>query len=37
VKFAAGVVCRGKVEFVNPAAEPRTVPQGNYANVRIEF
>ena len=37
VKFAAGVVCRGKVEFVNPGAEPRTVPQGNYANVRIEF
>ena len=37
VHFAAGVGCRGKVEFVNPLAAAKTVPAGNYTNVQIEF
>ncbi len=37
VHFAPGVVCHSKVEFVNPSAEPKTVPVGNYTNVLIEF
>lgn len=28
--FGAGVVCEGQVEFVNEAAEPKTVPPGTY-------
>jgi len=37
VHFAAGVTCRGKVEFSNPTTETKTVPPGNYTNVLIEF
>ena len=37
VHFAAGVVCRNKVEFLNPLAEAKTVPIGNFTNVQIQF
>jgi UDP-N-acetylglucosamine pyrophosphorylase len=30
IHFAAGVVCEGKVEFLNAGPEPRTVPAGTY-------
>ena len=32
VKFAADVICRGKVEFVNKSAETKTVASGIYSN-----
>jgi hypothetical protein len=32
VKFGPGVVCRGRVTFVNASAEPRTVAPGVYAD-----
>lgn len=37
IKFAQGVVCRGKVDFVNPSAEVKTVAAGTYANERREL
>jgi uncharacterized protein YaiE (UPF0345 family) len=37
VKFAPGVVCRGKVEFANAAAETKTVAAGTYHNERREI
>ncbi len=36
VRFAAGVVCRGKVEFVNPTLTVRTAPAGVYSDQRVE-
>lgn len=37
IKFAAGVVCRGRVEFYNPTPEIKRVPEGSYWESRIEF
>ena len=37
VGFAKGVVCEGKVEFINPAAEDRTVPAGKYRNQTVHL
>jgi len=31
-RFAKGVVCEGKVEFINSSTETRTVPAGHYRN-----
>ena len=36
MKFSAGVVCRGKVEFLNASPDLRTVRSGTYANERRE-
>jgi UDP-N-acetylglucosamine pyrophosphorylase len=35
VAFAAGVICQGRVEFCNPAPEPRTIAPGAYRNARV--
>jgi hypothetical protein len=32
VKFQAGVICKGQVEFVNPSSETKTIPPGEYCN-----
>jgi UDP-N-acetylglucosamine pyrophosphorylase len=37
IDFAAGVVCRGRVEFFNPSPEVKRVPEGGYWDQRIEF
>jgi UDP-N-acetylglucosamine pyrophosphorylase len=37
VQFAAGVICEGKVEFANGAAETRTAESGMYRDVRREL
>jgi len=37
VKFAKGVVCEGKVEFVNTRQEPRLVPPGYYKNQTVQL
>jgi UDP-N-acetylglucosamine pyrophosphorylase len=37
VKFAKGVVCEGKVEFINTHQEPRIVPAGNYRNQIVQL
>ena len=35
--FAAGIECRGRVEFVNGAAEPRQVNPGTYADTEVHL
>jgi UDP-N-acetylglucosamine pyrophosphorylase len=35
VRFATGVVCEGKVEFINSSAEERIVPTGKYQNQTV--
>jgi UDP-N-acetylglucosamine pyrophosphorylase len=37
VAFAKGVVCEGKVEFINPSAETRIVPAGHYRNQSVHL
>jgi UDP-N-acetylglucosamine pyrophosphorylase len=37
VRFSAGVVCQGKVEFINPSPEARLVPPGVYRDVRLRL
>jgi UDP-N-acetylglucosamine pyrophosphorylase len=36
VNFAGGVVCRGKVEFVNASPDPKTVPAGTYVEESVQ-
>ncbi len=36
IKFEAGVVCKGQVEFVNPSSETRSLAAGEYCNIRRE-
>jgi UDP-N-acetylglucosamine pyrophosphorylase len=35
VDFAGGIVCRGKVEFVNSSPDPKTVQAGTYREARV--
>lgn len=37
IRFSPSVVCRGKVEFVNPSSEIRTVASGQYVEQRVEL
>jgi len=37
VKFSKGVVCEGKVEFINVGQEPRVVTSGIYRNQRVQL
>lgn len=37
VRFARGVICRGKVEFVNSSSELRTIAAGEYSDQRVQL
>jgi len=37
VCFSKGVVCEGKVEFINARQEPRIVPAGHYRNQTVQL
>jgi hypothetical protein len=37
VGFAKGVVCEGRVEFINVSPEPRIVPAGIYRNQTVHL
>ena len=37
VRFAAGVVCLGNVEFITAAQQPRPVPAGTYRDVQLRL
>jgi hypothetical protein len=37
LRFAAGVVCQGTVEFCNSAPEPKTIEAGTYRNSRVSL
>lgn len=37
VGFARGVICEGKVEFINASQEPRIVPAGHYRNQTLHL
>src|SRR6185295_8627139 len=37
VGFARGVVCEGKVEFINASPEARIVPTGHYRNQTVRL
>lgn len=37
VKFAAGVICQGKVEFSNASPETKTVVSGTYRDTQVQL